>query len=180
VLQLAQAARRRPDADTTLAVMRQLSRRTGETVVLTRLFEQTAVCIDSVEGPQALRIRVERGQVQPLHATAAARVLLANLPEETWDHYLGEPLEPFTEQTITDPQALRAQLRQIRRQGYCVSDGELESGLRAVAVPVFDKHNDRLFALSVIGPAFRLSEQHLTEFRAWLQEAAIALQEQFE
>jgi DNA-binding IclR family transcriptional regulator len=179
VLQLAHAVRSPQNGgNVLLSVMRKLSQRTRETVVLIRLFDRTPMCVERVLGPQTMRISLEQGQVQPLHAGAASKVLLAHLPEATWDTYLAQPLESFTEHTIADPQELKSRLRQIRQQGYSVSDGEIEIGVRAVAVPVHVGESDQLFALSILGPAFRLDGETVTEYRKLLQIAAKAIEEQ--
>lgn len=179
VMQLAQAVRSREESgNVLLAVMQKLSRHTRETVVLTRLFDRTPMCVERVLGPQTVRSSFERGQVQPLHAGASSKVLLAHLPEEVWDLYLDHPLESFTEHTITDPQVLKSRLRQIRQQGYGVSDSEVEEGVRAIAVPVHDADNNQMLALSVVGPAFRIDDEALAEYRSLLQAAATAVEEE--
>ena len=179
VMQLAQAVRRQQEsANVILAIMQRLSQRSGETVVLSRLFDRTPMCVERVLGPQTIRINFERGQAQPLHAGAASKLLLSQLPEEAWDAYLEPPLQAFTKKTITDLRLLKTQLRQIRSEGYSTSDSELEPGIREVAVPVTDGENDQVLALSVVGPTFRMDDEVLGEYRKLLQAAANAIEEQ--
>ena len=178
VLQLAHVLRNRQESgNVILPLMRTLSQRTGETIVLARLFDGTPICVERVPGPQTIRINFERGQLQPLHAGASSKVLLAYAPEVTWDAHLGRPLARFTEHTVTDPAILKSQLREIRQQGYCVSDGEVEPGVRAVAVPIHGE-NEQVLALSVVGPAFRMRDEVVAEYRKLLQAAATAVEEQ--
>jgi IclR family transcriptional regulator, acetate operon repressor len=69
----------------------------------------------------------------PLHCAALGKVLLA---------YGAAPLPPGrlvrrTARTITSRDALQADLAEVRRRGYAVTNEELEPGLVAVAAPVY-------------------------------------------
>jgi IclR family transcriptional regulator, acetate operon repressor len=85
------------------------------------------------------------------HAVANGKVLLAfgAIPAPA-------SLERYTEHTITDSGVLRAELAQVRRDGYATAVAELEEGLVAVAAPVFGAGGGCVAALSVSGPAFRM------------------------
>src|SRR6516164_4429726 len=93
------------------------------------------------------------GRLVPLHCTALGKVLLAYgvapLP-------MGR-LERLTAWTITSRAALQAELATVRERGYAVTDSELEPGLVAVAAPVCRDGGGVVAALSVSGPATRLT-----------------------
>jgi DNA-binding IclR family transcriptional regulator len=171
LLQLGRIARSRRDiSDIALPVMEDIARQTRETVLLTRLFGDSAVCVERIEGPQTVRISFEIGQVQPLHGGASSKILLAFVDEDKWDQHLTSELERFTEYTITEPEELKEQLRQIRRQGYCDSESEVDLGARAVAVPIKDTRGRVVAGLSTAGPVFRMDDDtvdyHLTLLRS--------------
>ena len=102
------------------------------------------------------------GRPVPLHCAALGKVLLAHaaaaLP--------GKRLERLTPQTITSRAALDAELAAVRTNGYAVTDGELEPGLVAVAAPVYRDGGVVVAALSVSGPATRLTPQRQAEVAA--------------
>jgi len=86
-----------------------------------------------------MSIAVKVGDRFPAHASAMGRVLLAELPAESVDRYFASArLETLTERTVTDPRALRRILEKTRKQGFAEIDGELEAGLRSIAVPLRD------------------------------------------
>jgi DNA-binding IclR family transcriptional regulator len=89
----------------------------------------------------------------PLHCAAQGKVLLAygaaELPPGRLDRR--------TEKTITSRAGLELDLREVRRRGYAVTDEELEPGLVAVAAPVYRDGAAVVAALSVSGPASRLT-----------------------
>ncbi len=175
LLELGRIAHRKLDiSDIALPVMEEIARETRETVLLTRLFDRHAVCVERIEGPQSVRITFEHGQIQPLHAGASSKILLAHLDESEWDERLVLPLAAFTEKTITNFHALKEQLHRIRRQGYCISEGEVDEGARAVAVPILGARDQIVAGLSTAGPAFRMddatAERHIELLRSGAAE----------
>ncbi|MFB7336872.1 IclR family transcriptional regulator C-terminal domain-containing protein [Streptomyces adustus] len=73
----------------------------------------------------------------PALVTSVGRAILAHAPDEDLDARLARACPPpLAARTIVDPDALRAELRRVRRQGHALVDQELEEGLRSVAVPV--------------------------------------------
>lgn len=96
------------------------------------------VYVARVPSPTTITISINVGARMPSHATAMGHVLLSALPPEAFDRYLAEvtPLQRFQANTITDPDALRAEIGRVREQGYALVDQELEEGLLAVAVLV--------------------------------------------
>lgn len=157
-----------------LPVMEHIVEETKETVLLTRRSGRYSVCIERVEGSHAVRISFEKGHIQPLHAGASSKILLAYAGDEARDDYFSQPLEGFTAHTITDPVYLEKQLDEIRRQGYCVSHGEVDEDAVAVSVPIFDAQGRLIAALSLAGPAFRMDaaviQSHLEALRTGVKD----------
>lgn len=142
-----------------LPVMTTIRDEMNETVLLTRRFNRFSVCTERVEGQQAVRITFKLGHTQPLHAGASSKILLAFAGKRVRDEYLAQPLERFTGNTITDSEMLREHLQQIREQGFCISDGEVDVGAKAVAVPILNSKNRLVAGLSTAGPAFRMDDE---------------------
>lgn len=83
-----------------------------------------------------------------------------------------EALVTYTPRTVTDPDTLRNQLASARTDGCAYSVEELETGLNAVAAPIFTFNRQMVAALSASGPSFRLTEQRLLEVSAAVRAAA--------
>jgi len=155
-----------------LPSMQRIAQAVGESVSLMRLYNRRAVCVESIEGQQALRVTIERGRTQPLHAGASSKILLAALPADQWEDQLELPLSRYTDNTTTALDALKAQLYTVRERGYCVSDGEIDLGARAVAVPLVDGRDDVIAALSIEAPASRMDDAILQDYLTLLQDEA--------
>ncbi|MFF8848165.1 IclR family transcriptional regulator [Streptomyces sp. NPDC015127] len=153
-------------------VCEQLAAQVAETINLAVLDGDAAIDIDQVLGPSAITTHNWLGRRTPLHATSSGKILLAHLSETALDSRLAAPLERCTPRTVTDPGALRAQLKSARTNGLAYSAEELEPGLNAVAAPVFGFDGRVVAALSASGPSFRLTEQRLREVSAAVFAAA--------
>ena len=64
-----------------------------------------------------------------------------------------------TARTITDPSQLKKQLTIIKKQGYAIDDEENEAGIRCVAAPIFNDKGKAVSAISLSGPAFRVTKK---------------------
>ncbi|WP_353649484.1 IclR family transcriptional regulator [Nakamurella sp. A5-74] len=178
VLQLARLARRSYGlGDVAVPVMRQLTERFHQTVLLTRQMGQAVVCLEREESrEQYVRLSYERGTILDLNAGASALVLLAWLSEPQQRVALqGAPLRRFTPQSIVELEPLLERLRAIRADGYAVSYGEVDAEAVGIAVPIFRSSGEVLAAISVVLIRSRVSAEQIDEIRHALLEAAAHL-----
>ncbi len=139
-------------------LMSELVERTGETVQLATVEDLSAVYLDLVESPHPVKLTSRAGARLPAHSSAIGKALLAELDADELERRLdGVELERLTEHTITDPDALIAELETIRRRGYSVDDEEFALGLRCIAMPIRDRDDRAIAALSVSMPTPRYS-----------------------
>ena len=105
--------------------------------------------------------------------------MLANLEEEQIREVLSRPMQSFTKCTITDPDVLRNELEEIRRNGYAVDNMEHEFGIRCVAVPFFSMDGSVMGAVSVSGPSPRFDPATVIRNAALITEHLQGLQHCF-
>lgn len=88
--------------------------------------------------PSNLRI----GSRFPLHQSALGKAILAYADDAYIDAYLEYVgLEAATKRTITTPDALHDELRQIRERGLAFEDQERIDGIRSLATPILVEGN---------------------------------------
>ncbi len=156
-----------------LHYMTELVERTGETAFLLIRDGMHALCIERVEGSNVQALALKLGGTLPLHLGGAPRVLLAYSPPAVQEEYLSYgPFQAYTPHTITDPEALRADLAEIRRRGYALSYEDVTIGVAALGVPLFDYKNEIIGALSLSGITPRWTESHIAEMLVELQSVA--------
>jgi IclR family pca regulon transcriptional regulator len=116
------------------------------------------VYVARVPTSRIMRVAINVGTRFPAHATSMGRVQLAALSDAELDAYLARAdLRALTSRTLTEPDALRAELARIRAQGWALVDQELEDGLRSVAAPIRDRTGRVVAAVNVSAHASRAS-----------------------
>ncbi len=152
-------------------VLERTCAQTGETASLAVPGMGGLTYVDEVT-PIAVLTASWLGRSVPVHATSTGKALLAFLPVEQVRRVLEGALTAFTDTTITDPQALVAELDRTRARGYGVCAGELESSLYGVSAPVLDRAGRPLAVLSIWGPKDRVSAEMFPELGAVAVRAA--------
>ena len=144
-------------------ILRDLAEKTKQTAHLVILDREEVVYVDKIETQQqagGLKMASRIGSRNPIHSSAVGKVLLAYYPEETWEAFLQDKgLPRRTGNTITDPEAFRKHLKDVRNQGYAIDDEENEQGIRCVGAPIFDGKGRPVAAVSVSGSVFQVTKK---------------------
>jgi len=150
---------------------------TNETSGVSVLDDDRVYYLEHVETDDQVQVRNWNGESLPLHCVASGLVLLANSADDFVDEYLDGELEAFTENTMTDPAALRSRLKRIRKTGYEWVREELSDDLCGVAAVVKDDSGAPVAALHVHGPSYRFppDESDMDSFGRLLVDAAAKL-----
>lgn len=121
-----------------------------------------------------MSIGLSVGSRLPALATSMGRAIVAFLPEAEQESLLASArLQAYTDRTVTDRDALRAVLRRVHKQGYCVVDQELEHSLRSLAVPIHATTGKVVAAVNVSTNAGRVRKRELlTRFLPVLRRCA--------
>lgn len=142
--------------------MEALSNRVHESVSASVLDGSEIVYVARVNTRRIMGISLAIGSRLPAAWTSMGRVLLAGLSDEHLDEFLDNlVITELTSQSITDIDALRAELLAVRGQGYALIDQELEEGIRSVAAPLRDRRGRTLAAVNVGTHAARVTLKEL-------------------
>jgi len=128
----------------------------------------------SASRQRLMAITLSVGTRLPAAHTSMGRVLLAQLPDDQLHAYLDRvQLERYTDKTITDSDELKRAVLEVRQQGYAISDQELDSGLRSLAVPAFSANGSLIGAINISTNAARVDfDTLLRQYLPLLQEKA--------
>lgn len=174
VAALGRAARRAaPIVDTVEPLMRALSERIGESVLLMRLVHGAPVCIHRVESPSRFRLSFEPGQLLPALRGASARLLLGALDPESRQRYVDEALRSGALPPVNGRDGYLGEVERDVARGWAVSNEEIDEGVWAPAAAV---HEDGrvVAAISAPCPAFRVDEARRGEIVEMVRETATA------
>jgi DNA-binding IclR family transcriptional regulator len=161
--------------DVALPELSRLQAETGETVHLAVPDGNELVLVERLDSAHQLRAFLPLGTRLPLHAASTGKAYLASLPDDQIEQFLTTDLAPLTGRTVTDPEALRREIGEIRRRGYAVTDRGLHDGIAAVAVALRGRGGAVRGCFSVSGPASRLTPDRYQEYgeKALAARAAI-------
>jgi DNA-binding IclR family transcriptional regulator len=153
--------------------MEQLRQLTNETVSLNIRVGNKRVCVEELQSEQEVRYSQTFGLAAPLQVGAPGKALLAFMSDDELEQALATlEFTPLTPDTITDREALRAELARTRARGYAVSVGERSPWAAAVAAPIRNRTAQTVAAVSVLGPSQRLTARVLRELGVQVMRAA--------
>ena len=136
----------------------ELSEQTTETVHLALPVDDRMVYIDKVESTRTVVMASRVGQHLPQHCSALGKAYLSALPVDERRAVVGRlELERRTSRTLTDPEALLADLELSAKRGFAMDNLENEDGVRCVGAAIVDDRGKPVAALSISAPASRFA-----------------------
>ncbi|HTA14682.1 MAG TPA: IclR family transcriptional regulator [Solirubrobacteraceae bacterium] len=150
------------------AVLEELREQTGHTVSMGALDGARVIYIHRLLGHRAGQYAIDRdlgvGANVPVHCTALGKVLLASLSDPERRELLASiELTRHGPKSVTDPKKLAVELDRIRPRALYVSDEELISGARSIALLVPRPRGQQQLAIDVTVPSAAFSVERLLE-----------------
>ena len=153
--------------------MTDLMEATGETVNMAILDKDSVVFVTQVECEAPIRAFFRIGERRAIHASGIGKALLAHMPSERLEAFLkNRTLVRFTPTTLSEPDALRADLDIIRHRGWAIDDEEANSGMRCVAAAIFNEFGEARAGISLSGPSARITPDRLNALGVLVKAAA--------
>ncbi|MGW2288699.1 IclR family transcriptional regulator domain-containing protein [Streptomyces phaeochromogenes] len=141
-----------------------LSRRLSDSASMTVLTGSEILYVARAATARLMTVNATVGGRLPAYATAMGRVLLAGLAgDERAAVLASSPLTALTPHTVTDLEELLQLVERAADEGYALVDGELEVGLRSMAVPVRGQDGRVRAAINVAMHASRRSVSECVE-----------------
>lgn len=159
--------------------MEQLREAFGETVNVGILTDGEVLYVDILESAQGLRMAARVGARDAPHRTALGKAILAAMPASQAREVLGGYKRlAATPHTILGIDDLMVELARVAARGYAIDDQENEAGARCVGVAIRDGSGQVAGALSVSGPASRITHEMATVIGARLVEVVAGIERQ--
>ena len=149
---------------------------TSETVHLCVLDDSEVVYLDKIEPERSVRMACSVGRRNPIHCTAVGKAIMAYLPAGEVEAIIRRHgMKAMTANTITNFFELKKELSAIKQRGYSIDDEEIEEGVRCVGCVVRNFSGEPLAAISVSGPAFRVTQEKVADLAIAVMAAARGL-----
>jgi len=156
--------------------LRTLHEQTGESVHLGVIRGTEIIYLDKIDGKHAVRMYSQIGRTSPLYCTGVGKAALSLLSEAELAGVIEAlSFQSFTANTISSEGQLRAEIETIRSRGYGFDMEEHEVGIQCIAVPIATGRADFRAAISVTGPAYRLTKERLEGWAPLVQEIAVKI-----
>lgn len=146
---------------------------TEESIHLAVLRGSEVIYLDKLDARQSVRMYSQIGKSSPVYCTGVGKAVLSLLsPEELAQLASTLDYKSFTKNTIQTPDQLVQAVEHVRISGFCFDLEEHEEGIHCVAAPIsMNDHNVRA-AISLTGPAYRLSKKDLAHWSSAVCETA--------
>jgi DNA-binding IclR family transcriptional regulator len=143
--------------------LRELSQTVDEAVAMANLLGHVAFNIVIINPDHIINLRPDSATLS-LYSTGLGKIFLAYMSDKEFEEYTQKvKLKPRTQNTVVNVKDLKKQLEQIRRNGVAFEDEEHDLGIKTVSAPVWDCENNLVAAISVVGPAVRLTSQKMSK-----------------
>lgn len=153
--------------------LRALHEETGESVHLGVIRGSEIIYLDKIDGRHAVRMYSQIGRTSPLYCTGVGKAALSLFAHDELLKTVGAlSLKPFTPNTIISVPALLEEIQAIREHGYGFDREEHEQGIQCIAVPIETNRPGLHAAISVTGPAYRLTRERLESWAPLVKEIA--------
>ncbi|MFF0923943.1 IclR family transcriptional regulator [Rhizobium leguminosarum] len=159
--------------------VRELAEKSEETVHLAEFSGSTLSTIHVEDSPRAHRVIVEIGTRLPFHATASGLAYLAFSDKKYIESALLQPLDAFTEHTVTDPAAVRKMIDETLARGFSISSQGLEVGVVSTGAPILSPAGQPIGSITIAAPLARARAATLANFGAAVVDTAKRISEKY-
>lgn len=159
--------------------VRELAETSEETVHLAEFSGGALSTIHVEDSPRAHRVIVEIGTHLPFHATASGLAYLAFSGKKQIELALSQPLESFTEHTVTDPAVVRKMIDETIARGFSISSQGLEVGVVSTGAPILSPTGQPIGSITIAAPLVRANAATLNGFGAIVSAAAKRISEKY-
>ncbi len=153
--------------------MNEIAELADETINLGVHHRYQVIYLDKVECRHSLRLDHQIGETDPLYCTALGKVLLCAFSDDELSDFMKTvERKAYTKNTRTGEKEIRDELELTGRRGYALDLKELDENLHCLAAPVCDYNGDIVAAISISGPAMRLTRERMDMLSAPLLKSA--------
>lgn len=158
----------------------QLSITTNLAVHLSVFNGLSVVYIHKIENPShIIRMYSDVGKTIPAYCSSSGKAILAWQEQEAIEYYLSQvSFLPFTSETITEKDALIAQLEDARKKGYAYDWFEHERSISCIASPIINDMGNVIASISIAGTVDSIPPSSFAAFAENVNQTARAISTQ--
>ncbi|AST91012.1 MULTISPECIES: IclR family transcriptional regulator [Sutcliffiella] len=165
--------------NTSISYLSTICEEVNQTVVLAKPNDDLHLVYIAKEEPdQQIRLTISPGETFPVIGGAVGKCYLAHLPDSEITKIISAfmvdgHLPRYTENTITDPEKFKEELRTIRHEGIAETNSEHTQGIHAIACPIFNGKGEVVLSVGIfLHSTFSNSLSDITYYKDALRKHA--------
>jgi DNA-binding IclR family transcriptional regulator len=139
---------------------------------------RSLIILKEASSNQVLTVNPPVGSSSECHCSSVGKCLLAFSANIDLSIYERHKLTVYTKNTLSTLEDLRAELRQVKADGYALDREELEIGLTCIGAPILDRFGKVIAAISLSGPTSRMLAGDIDERIAAVKKIALEISRQ--
>lgn len=143
--------------------MQRLADATDCAIALGTADRQSMTYVEVCQGSGPLVMRLETGSRIPIATTAIGRAWLCGLSSQQRQDFMQQAKERDPDNWPAIEQAIHKSLEEYAQYGFCLSEGDWEREVSAVAIPLVLEGGAEVMAINCGGSSLRLSHRILVE-----------------
>ncbi|MGY3572589.1 IclR family transcriptional regulator [Vibrio paucivorans] len=151
--------------------IRELAQLTKDTVHLGIKDEDEIFYLDKIPGQRHVQMRSQVGDRLPLAATGVGKALMLDMPKMEWQRLISR-------QTALDVEQMMNRMEQYAKGGYSFDLEDNDDLVRCVAVPIRNKYNNIIAAISVTSIKEYMPDSRMQELIPIITEYCEKISEQ--
>lgn len=156
-------------------IMKKLVEVSGCEVYLSNIYNDEILNVHSESPTEKTYASYSRGKPHPIYLGATSKIILAHLSKARLKKIYDEYKKEITETGLGENwKEFQSKLNEWKKNGYCVTHGELTKGVTGIAAPVF--YNEQIIgSLTLIVPSSRLDVFNVDKLIELVKEAAATI-----
>jgi len=139
--------------------LKKLNEETNETVSLGILDNDEVIIVERLGSKHLITTNISRGSRRPIHTNSIGKVILAFQDDDQVERIVDRlHFVKFTDKTIMDKERFYLELKETRKRGYSINDGEIEKDLFAFGVPILNNEGIAIAGINLVLPKLRFSK----------------------
>lgn len=160
--------------------IQQLSNETKESVYLSIRSGHRYIFVSGIDSQYHVKVSIKFGNETDLYMGAAGKLHLAFMSPSAIEKYLKQTqFKQYSPKTISDPKQLKAELSQIREDGYSVSVGEWDQDAAGIAAPIWGIGEEPAATVGIYLPFTRFGNERKQQLINLMTENAKAISEEY-
>jgi DNA-binding IclR family transcriptional regulator len=147
-----------------------------ETTLSVRHKDEVVYVERTAPGSSMMRVVQIIGTRAPLHITAVGKIFLAHDGPAFCTEYAERTgLPRYTDNTLTDAEALAREIQSVRRQGYAFDNEEAEKGVACIGAGIYNDEGSLVAGLSISAPSDRFRRDWAQQVRESAEKISRAI-----